>query len=276
MLTRYHQARSAYRALDQVMRLPVERPGEARFLHRPALRGRIELKGVGFSYPEQKLQALERVSFRIEPGERVGLIGRVGSGKTTIEKLLLGLFEPSSGTILLDGTDIRQIDHADLRRNVGAVLQDVMLFQGSLRDNIAIGAPFADDEAVLLAARIAGVEAFASAHPQGFDLPVGERGERLSGGQRQAVAMARALLNDPPVLLLDEPTSAMDNGAESRLKEQLLKILPGRTLLLVTHRTSLLSLVDRLIVLDGGRLIADGPRDQVLDSLAKGQIRGIA
>jgi ATP-binding cassette subfamily C protein LapB len=258
------------------MRLPVERPATARFLHRPLVKGDVAFKNVGFTYPDQKLPALADVSFRIEAGERVALIGRVGSGKTTIEKLLLGLFEPEQGTVLLDGTDLRQIDPADLRRQIGAVLQDVVLFQGTLRDNIALGAVHADDQTILDAARIAGVEAFAASHPMGFDLSVGERGDRLSGGQRQAVAIARALVNDPPILLLDEPTSAMDNSAEARFKQQLEAILPGKTLILVTHRTSLLSLVDRLIVMDGGRVVADGPKADVLAALAAGQIRGQA
>jgi ATP-binding cassette subfamily C protein LapB len=272
ILTRYHQARAAYDALSQVMALPVERPPRVRFLHRPELRGEIAFKNVTFSYPGQKFPALDGVSFVIKPGERVGLIGRIGSGKTTVEKLVVGLYEPDQGAVLIDGTDLRQIDPADLRRNVGCVLQDVFLFHGSVRDNITLGAPFADDPGVLRAARIAGVEDFVARHPQGFDLNVGERGESLSGGQRQAVAIARALLLDPPVLVLDEPTSAMDNGAESRFKQRLGEVLAGRSLLLVTHRASVLSLVERLIVLDAGRVVADGPRDEVLKALAAGRI----
>jgi ATP-binding cassette, subfamily C, bacterial LapB len=274
VLSRYHQSRAALASLDRVMRLPVERPPDRRFLHRPQLRGEIEFKRVGFTYPRQKLQALADVSFRIAAGERVGLVGRVGSGKTTVEKLVLGLFEPDEGAVLVDGTDLRQVDPADLRRNVGCVPQDVCLFQGTLRENIAMGAPHADDEAVLRAARAAGVEDFAARHPMGYDLAVGERGEALSGGQRQAVAIARALLLDPPILVLDEPTSFMDNAAESRFKARLAAELDGRTLLLVTHRASLLSLVDRLLVLDAGRLVADGPREEVLRLLADGQPRG--
>jgi ATP-binding cassette subfamily C protein LapB len=273
ILTRYHQARAAYDALDKVMALAVERPAQARFLHRPQLHGELAFREVTFAYPEQKQPALDKVSFAIKPGERVGLVGRIGSGKTTIEKLVLGLYEPDQGAVLIDGTDLRQIDPADLRRSIGCVLQDGCLFHGTIRDNITLGAPFADDAAVLRAARIAGVEDFVARHPLGFDLNVGERGERLSGGQRQAVAVARALLLDPPILVLDEPSSAMDNGAEGRLKQRLEQILPGKTLLLVTHRASLLSLVERLIVLDGGGVVADGPRHDVLKALAAGRIR---
>lgn len=274
VLTRYHQARTSLDTLNGIMQLPNERPPERIFVHRPVMKGAIEFKSVSFSYPGQKLPALSDVSFRIAPGERVGLIGRIGSGKSTIEKLVLGLYEPDTGAVLVDGIDVRQIDPADLRRNIGCVPQDVVLFQGSIRENITLGAPFVDDAAVLRAAFVAGVEEFVGRHPAGYDLNVGERGEALSGGQRQAVAIARALLLDPPVLVLDEPTSAMDNGAESRFIQRMARELAGRTLLLVTHRASLLALVERLIVLEGGRVVADGPKDKVLKALAAGQIRG--
>jgi ATP-binding cassette subfamily C protein LapB len=274
ILARFHQARTAYQTLDGMMRLPVERPPATRFVHRPHLQGAIEFRNVGFTYPGQKLAALCGVSFKIAAGERVALIGRIGSGKSTIEKLVLGLYEPDGGSITIDGTDLRQIDPADLRRNIGCVPQDVTLFTGTLRDNIVMGAAQADDATMLRAAELAGVEEFAARHPLGYDRPVGERGQALSGGQRQAVAIARALLGDPPILVLDEPTSAMDNAGENGLKARLTAELPGRTLLLVTHRASLLSLVDRLIVLDGGKVVADGPKDQVLKALAAGQIRG--
>lgn len=274
LLTRYHQARMAFDTLDRIMQMPLERDADLRFLSRPQLDGAIELKNVTFTYPGQKLPALSDVSFRLRAGERVGLIGRIGSGKTTIEKLVLGLYEPEKGAVLIDGTDLRQLDPADLRRNVGCVAQDVFLFHGSVRENITMGAPFADDAAVLRAAEIAGVDDFVSRHPMGYDMPVGERGELLSGGQRQAIAIARALLLDPPIVVLDEPTSAMDNGAENRFKTRLAEELGSRTLLLVTHRASLLALVDRLVVMDGGRVVADGPRDDVLKALAAGQIRG--
>lgn len=273
LLTRFNQSRTALQSLNGVMALPVERPHDARFLHRPDIRGSVEFKNVVFAYPNQKLPALRDVSFKLRAGEKVGIIGRIGSGKTTIEKLVLALHEPQEGGVLIDGTDLRQIDPVDLRRRVGCVPQDVMLFAGSVRDNIALGAAYADDAAVLRAARLAGVEDFVARHPSGFDLPVGERGEALSGGQRQSIAIARALLLDPPILILDEPTSAMDNGAENRLKNRLAQGLGAKTLILVTHRASLLSLVERLIVMDGGRLIADGPRDEILRALSTGKLR---
>ncbi|MCB2053749.1 MAG: type I secretion system permease/ATPase [Geminicoccaceae bacterium] len=274
LLTRLHQARTSYQTLDKLMDLEVERPAGRRFVDRRDFKGAIEFKNVSLSYPNQKLPALADVSFRIQPGERVALIGRIGSGKTTIEKLILGLYEPQTGAVLVDGTDVRQIDPADLRRNIGCVPQDVFLFQGTIRENITMGAPLADDGALLRAASVAGVEQFVARHPSGYDMPVGERGEQLSGGQRQAIAVARALLLDPPILILDEPTSAMDNGSEARLKNRLSAELDGRTLVLVTHRASLLSLVDRVIILDNGALVADGPRDKVLQALAAGQLKG--
>jgi ATP-binding cassette subfamily C protein LapB len=273
ILTRYHQSKAALSSLNSLMNLPVERPTGREFLHRPNFKGGIEFKNVTFRYPEQPMDALTQVSFTIKPGEKVAFIGRIGSGKSSIEKLVLGLYEPRDGSILLDGTDIRQIDPVDLRRNVGYAPQDVVLFFGSIRDNITLGAPFADDEAVLRAAEIAGVTEFVNRHPSGFDMPVGERGEGLSGGQRQSVTIARALLLEPPVLILDEPTNAMDNSTEESFKAKLASELKDKTLMLVTHKASLLSLVDRIIVMDQGHLVADGPREQILTALKKGHIK---
>ena len=272
LLTRWHQARTALMSIDRLMTLPMERPVEHNYLSRPRLRGGIEFRDVTFGYPGQQLLALRNVSFRVAPGERVALIGRIGSGKTTIEKLVLGLYSPSSGSILIDGIDARQIDPVELRRDIGYVPQDIVLFYGTVRDNIVLGAPRSEDAAVLRAAEQAGIREFIDRHPLGFSMPVGERGEGLSGGQRQAIAVARAYLEQPPVLLLDEPSNAMDNRSEEIFKERLARDLAGRTLLLITHRASLLSLVDRIIVLEAGSVAADGPRDQVLAALAGGRI----
>ncbi|MEE9299878.1 MAG: type I secretion system permease/ATPase [Alphaproteobacteria bacterium] len=271
--TRFQQARAALKALDKIMTMPTERPDARAFVHRPGLNGDIEFKNVVFSYPGQKSPVLNDLSFRIKAGERVGVIGRIGSGKSTIERLILGLYEPASGAVLVDGTDVRQIDPADLRRNIGCVPQETVLFAGSVRDNITLSAPNSDDAAVLRAARIAGVEEFTRLHPQGFDMPVGERGEAISGGQRQAVAVARSVLADRPIFIMDEPTSAMDSGAENQFKIRLQEVIDGKTLVLITHRASLLSLVDRLIVIDGGKVVADGPRESVLKRLANKDIR---
>lgn len=273
LLTRFHQSRSALETLDEFMNLPVERPVGKSFLSRPLLRGQIEFRGVSFAYPGSRNKALNNCQIRIEPGEKVGVIGPIGSGKTTLEKLIMNLYEPQEGSVTIDGTDVRQIDPADLRRNIGICPQDVFLFYGTIRENILMGRVGADDRALLTAGTLAGVTDFLRHHPLGYDLNIGERGEGLSGGQRQSIALARSLLLDPPILILDEPTSAMDPGSENRFKARVAQNLKDKTLIVVTHRASLLSLVDRLIVLSDGKVVADGPRDQVLNSLKDGEVR---
>lgn len=275
LLMQYQGARTALESLNRVMDQPVERPdtpGAAGFVQRRELRGEIEFRNVRFAYPNRTDQALEGVSFRVQPGERVALIGRVGSGKSTMLRLTMGLYQPTAGSVMLDGIDLRQLDPADLRSNVASVSQDVMLFYGSLRDNITMGLPYADDTAIVQAAEIAGLADFVNRHPRGFDMPVGERGELLSGGQRQAVGIARAVLHNAPVLLLDEPTSAMDFSTESQVTARLSAFAQDKTVVLVTHRTSLLSLVNRVIVVDGGKIVADGPRDRIMEALQSGRI----
>lgn len=273
LLTRYHTAMSALSALNRIMQAPVERAAGQSFVSRPRLEGRIDFRGVSFRYPGQDVDALRELNLTIAPGDRVGVIGRMGSGKSTFAKLLLGLHHPGAGNVLVDGIDTRQIDPADLRRNVGYMPQNVLLFSGTVRQNLVMGAPQADDEAMLRAARLVGLDEHINRHPKGYDLPVGERGEGLSGGQRQAVSLARALLLDPPVLLLDEPTAAMDMASEEQFKSRLAGVLAGRTLIVVTHRDSMLSIVDKLIVMDGGRVVAAGPKADVLAALSQGRVR---
>jgi ATP-binding cassette subfamily C protein LapB len=278
LLMQYQGARTALESLDKLMAQPVERPGAdegaAPFIERRELEGEVEFRGVRFAYPSREDAALDGVSLRIAPGEKVAFIGRVGSGKSTVLRLAMGLYQPAdqAGAVLLDGIDLRQLDPADVRRNVAHVAQDVLLFHGSLRDNIAFGLPHADDAAIVAAADIAGLTEFVQRHPKGFDLPVGERGELLSGGQRQAVGIARAVLHNAPILLLDEPTSAMDFSTESQITQRLSAFAKDKTVLLVTHRTSLLSMVDRVVVIDHGRVVADGPRDRIMEALQSGRI----
>ncbi len=272
LLVQYHTASTALTSLNEMMARDIERPENTHFISRGALKGAIDFRDVSFSYPGQSEPSLRNLSFSIKPGEKVAILGRIGSGKTTLEKLILGLYLPTQGAVLVDGIDLRQLDPAELRRQIGYVQQDVMLFYGSLRDNIILGAPLADDAAIVKAAEIGGILSLVNQHPKGFDMLVGERGESLSGGQRQGVAIARAVINDPPILLLDEPTSSMDFSSEDDIKRRLGEYAQGKTVILISHRTSLLDLADRIIVMDGGRIMADGPKDQVVTALRQGRI----
>lgn len=275
MLIQYHKAKDAFQSVDSVMDREVERPPASAFIQRDHFDGKIAFRNVSFRYPEGEADVLTDISLEISPGEHVAILGRVGSGKSTLEKLILGLYRPIAGEILIDDIDIRQLDPAELRRHIGYVAQDVTLFFGNLRENLTIGRPFADDEAILKAAKIGCILPFANRHPRGFDMQVGERGDRLSGGQRQGVAMARAVLGDPPILVLDEPTSSMDRATEAEVKREVKEFAKGRTMMIVTHRTSLLEMVDRVIVMDQGRIVADGPKDDVVKAMKEGRIRKV-
>lgn len=272
LLMQYQGARTAMESLDKIMAQPVERPADKNFIHQPELKGEIEFRHVSFAYPGRQEPSLDDVSFKVSPGEKVALIGKVGSGKTTLQKLILGLYQPTGGAVLVDGIDMRQLDPADLRRNLAHVSQDVTLFYGTLRENITFGMPHATDDAILAATDTAGLSEFVKRHPQGFDLPVGERGELLSGGQRQSVGIARAVLHNAPILLLDEPTSAMDFSTEALVTQKMQAFSQGKTVVLVTHRTSMLSFVDRVIVVDQGKIVADGPRERIMQALSAGRI----
>jgi ATP-binding cassette subfamily C protein LapB len=269
LLTRYGQSKASLKSLNEIMQMPLERPIGKRFLYRSELIGNIEFRDVIFTYPHQNVPALNHVSLKINHGEKVGILGRIGSGKSTLEKLLLKLYRPDSGSILIDSTEIQQIDPVDLRRYIGYVPQDVVLFQGTIRDNIVIGAPYVDDTAIIRAAKLSGVESFVNTHPLGFDQPVSERGQNLSGGQRQAIALARALLLDPPILIFDEPGNSIDENTIAQFVNELGKFASNKTLILVTHKMSLLSLVDRLIILDAGKIIVDDRKEKILHRLAE-------
>jgi ATP-binding cassette subfamily C protein LapB len=258
--------------LQDFMRQPVERPPHVQFLHRPILEGKITFDDVGFTYPNTELKVLNNISFTINPGEKVGVIGRIGSGKSTLARLIMGLYDPDEGAILADDTDYRQIDPADLRRNIAYIAQDVVLFRGTIRENITMSRPQSTEEEILSASKSAGVHDFVSSHPMGYDAPVGEHGDGLSGGQRQAIALARAMLLKPNIMICDEPTNSMDVQAETAFTKHIQEEVGGNTLILITHRQHLLTIVDRLILLDRGRLVLDGPRDKVLEALAKGAV----
>lgn len=267
-LTRLRQTLHSYRMLDQIMKSETERKPGRTYINKRIASGSVEFKSVEFRYPGSETSSLKNVSFKIEPGETVGLIGRVGSGKSTLGRLMSGLYYPTDGTILVDGTDTRQFDPADLRANVGFLSQDNVLFSGTIRENISSGDPFADDDALIDAARIAGIEEFVAANPLGYDMQVGEGGRFLSGGQKQSVALARILLRRPRLLFLDEPSSQLDLASERRLIARLKEYVSSDTTLIIsTHRMSLVELTDRLITLDQGKLALDGPRQDVLGKL---------
>ncbi|NRT58352.1 type I secretion system permease/ATPase [Sphaerotilus uruguayifluvii] len=269
LASRYQGARAALRMLDRLMALPVEREPGRRFLPCPRLDGQLALREAGFAYGPagQAPQVLSNVTLRIAAGERVALLGRIGSGKSTVLRLLAGLYQPASGAVEIDGLDLRQLDPADFRRHIGFVEQEPRLFRGTVRENLLLGREAGADR-IAEVLRLTGLERVVAAHPMGLDMPVGEGGAMLSGGQRQLVALARALLMRPQVLLMDEPTSSMDAQTEAQFVAQLRQALPRCTLVVVTHRPAMLELVERIAVLDAGRLIADGPKQAVLQALA--------
>lgn len=273
MLTRLQYTKMSLKALDLLMRVPNERPLNQEPLRHDQLPGSVDFDAVSFQYPRGEKLALNAINLSIAEGEKVGIIGRVGSGKSTLGRLIIGLYQPQEGAVKVGRIDIRQLDIADLRSKVGYVAQDSYLFYGSIRDNIAMGMPYADDRSILRAATIAGVIDFIGTQPAGFGMQVGERGQNLSGGQRQSVAIARTLLKNPNVLVLDEPTNSMDNATETIFRSRLAAEIKDKTMILITHRHSMLALVDRLIVLDNGRIVADGGKDAVLNALKNDQVQ---
>jgi len=269
LITRINQSLSSYKALKELMESPREHPPQTAFIPRTEVKGEIEFRNVSFTYPGQQAGGLSNVSFKIKAGEKVALLGRVGSGKTTVSKLMQGLRVPTEGAILVDGCDLRQFDKADLRRHIGTVLQEIWLMSGTVGHNIALGGLRPSNQDILWAAQVAGVHDFIASHPDGYNLKLAERGEGLSGGQRQAVTIARALVGKPPILIMDEPTSSMDTNAERLLIDRLKAELTTSTLVVITHKATLLELVDRVIVIDQGRVVADGPKDIVLNPQAQ-------
>ncbi len=255
-LSRANSARQAYRSLSDLMKPDGELSHNAK-LSRPKLKGSIELKNLTYQFPQASAPTVDNVSLKITPGQRVAVVGRMGSGKSTLVRLLSGLVEPSNGAVLVDGVDLRQIDPSDIRRNVGVMLQDTWLFSGSVRDNVQMGYYEYTDEDILRVCKVAGVDAFISTHPAGYDLELRERGEGLSGGQKQSINLARALLHDPSVLILDEPTSSMDQATEAAVIAELNSWSTGKTMIMITHRNSLLQLADRVLVVDNGSIITD-------------------
>ncbi len=275
LITRIHGAKAAFNSLQKLMEKPVEMDIHKSYLQKTQFDGAFEFNNVSFAYPEAVVQSLHEVSFKIKPGQKIAVLGRVGSGKSTIGKLLMRYYLPSEGSVYVDGTDIQQINPYELRRHIGYVPQHIQLFFGTIKDNIMIGASWVDDERVELVARLAGVTDFTDRHPQGLDMPVGEGGQNLSGGQRQLVALARALLLFPKILILDEPSSGMDQTTERLLRDRLKKVSKDRTLIIATHRSSLLDLVDDIMVIESGQLAAYGPKDAVSKQLNQSAVPGV-
>lgn len=271
LATRYQQAKAALNSLNKLMKMPVDRDDEQEYVADPDLQGGLTLKGVQFSYPAPPMRpgpkVLHNISLDIEAGERVAILGAIGSGKSTLLRIMARLYMPTEGQMFAAGLDVNQIDPADWRHTVGYVSQDARLFYGSLRENVMLGVPDASANEFMRVLKLTGLDQIAARHPQGIHLPVGEHGGNLSGGQRQLVALARTLLTRPQMLLLDEPTSAMDAQTEQQFLRHLHAATEGQTLVVVTHRPSLLTLVDRIIVIDNGRVAMDGPKENVLAKL---------
>ncbi|HEY0026569.1 MAG TPA: type I secretion system permease/ATPase [Allosphingosinicella sp.] len=268
LLSRMNSTRTAYRQLNELMSQPPEGP-EGEGIQLKTIKGRIEFRNVDFRYPGANEKALDGVSFVIQPGEKVALLGRVGSGKSTIARLVLGLDPPEDGLVMIDGTDIRQLDPDQLRANMGVALQESVLLTGSVRENIVLDRAAVDDEELVRASELSGTHSFMGQIANGYDLRLADRGEGLSGGQRQSIALARALAGKPPVLVFDEPSSAMDSTTETALIHRLQEELKDRTLILITHRPPLLALVSRIMLIDKGKVMADGPRDDVLRQISR-------
>jgi ATP-binding cassette subfamily C protein LapB len=258
LLSRLNQIVTGYNSLDGLMKQPTEHAKGNDYLRRGKYKGEISFEKVSYSYPTQDGFALEEVSFNIKKGEKIGIVGRVGSGKTTIGKLVTKLFLPKSGKVLIDGVDLNQLDPSEIRENIGYVSQDPWLIAGTVEQNISFGATEIKTEEIIEAADVSTSSDFINAHPKGFKQVLDERGEGLSGGQKQAITIARAIVKKSPILILDEPTSSMDAKTEKNFIDRFKKYNAEATIILITHRTSLLDLVDKVIVVDKGKIVGSG------------------
>jgi len=267
LLIRYKQSKASLNALDTIMQKDTDRPEDTKYINLSEIKGGIEFRDVEFTYPDQPIPALNKVSFKIKPGDKIGIIGPAGSGKSTLAKLILKLYRPTQGYVFVDDIDTNQIDPALLRRHIGYIPQRVTLFHGTIRDNITISAPYVDDDIMLRAAKLSGIHQFTSNHPDGYDRQVGERGSLLSGGQQQSIAISRALLLEPEIYVFDEPTNSLDSARVQYFIAQMQKLIKKKTLIVITHKPVVLSLVDYLIVMDNGKVIAQGPKKKILDLL---------
>ncbi len=270
LLSQYAQTKTALNSINQVMELPTDRPHGKKFVQRDILLGNIEFKDVTFTYPDEQRPTFKNFNLKINAGEKIAIIGRIGSGKTTLEKLIMGIYNADSGSVLIDGIDVNQSDPANIRNNISYVPQVVSLFKGTMKDNIVYKTPNAEDFEIIEAAKIGVLDEFINSHPKGYDLDIGEGGVGLSGGQQQCVAIARAFIKDSPIVLLDEPSNSMDNSTEKELIDRLKVKIKDKTSIIITHKTSLLELVDRVIVMEHGQIAFDGPKSEVVTRFSNG------
>jgi len=266
LLGRFNQAVTAYENFGQLMQQPVKELGRTHQVRVDKVEGAIFIVNASLTYPEQKEAVVKQLNLQLYAGEKIAIVGKIGSGKTSILRLIAGLYDPSEGSIKIDNHDISHMHPDDVRQHIGVVMQVPMLFSGTLKENLLMGNPDATDEQMIAAAKIANVDEIASNLPDGYETLLSEGGKGLSGGQRQAICIARAFVGDPKIIIMDEPSSAMDSGSEQQLLKDLQLRLKDKTLILITHRGTLLSLVDRVVVFDSGRIVADGPKDKVLQA----------
>jgi subfamily B ATP-binding cassette protein HlyB/CyaB len=260
----FHQARLSVARLGDILNTTAEPTFNPARAALPAIRGEVAFDHVTFRYRIDGAEVLHDVSFKVEPGQVVGIVGPSGSGKSTLAKLVQRLYVPESGRVLVDGADLAMVDTAWLRRQVGVVLQENVLFNRSVRDNIALADPALPIERVIAAATLAGAHEFVMELPEGYDTLVGERGSSLSGGQRQRIAIARALITNPRIVIFDEATSALDYESERIIQDNMQEIAKGRTVFIIAHRLSTVRRTDRIITIDRGRLVEDGTHDELI------------
>lgn len=266
LLGRFNQAVTAYDNFGQLMEQPVKELNRSHQVRVEKVNGSITISNASLTYPDQKQAIIKQINLKVAAGEKIAVVGKIGSGKTSLLRIIAGLYDATEGSVKIDNSDVTHMHPDNVRKHIGVVMQTPVLFSGTLKENLLMGNPDATDEQLIKAAKIANVDEIASNLPDGYETQLSEGGLQLSGGQRQAVCIARAFVGDPKIIIMDEPSSAMDNGSEQQLLQDLKEILADKTLILITHRGTLLSLVDRVIVFDSGRIIADGPKEEVLQA----------
>ena len=267
LLGRLNQAITAYHGLSSVMDTITDEESRQDHVKRETLKGGITMKNVTLTYDGQNSPSVDNCNFVIKPGERVAVLGRIGSGKSSLLSLIAGINPADSGAVMLDDADIRNIRPEDVRNNIGVVLQNPTLFSGTVRENLLMGNPDASDEEMVRAVELSGASQFIGLLPNGFDFVLSERGQELSAGMRQSLAISRALIGNPPIFLMDEPTSSMDANTEAVIVNNLDQATKGKTAVFVTHRGPLVSIADRILIVESGKIVMDGPRDAVLEQL---------